>query len=159
MTKGVVTGIFIAPRESAAVIAVDEVRAVPGKGLEGDRYFKMSKDPSRWDASKEVTLIESEGLEAALQQHGLELEPGEHRRNIVTAGVSLDELVGAEFTVGEVRLRGLENNPPCRHLAALTGKDVLKPLLTRGGIRAQVLRAGMLRVGDEITLTVPEAVG
>jgi MOSC domain-containing protein YiiM len=149
--EGTVVGIFIAPAEAAPVVEVEQVRAVRGKGLEGDRYFKMSDDAERWDRSKEVTLIESEGLEAARRDFGLDLAPGEHRRNIVTSGLSLRELIGKEFSVGEVRLRGLEDNPPCRHLVGLTGKPLLKPLIDKGGIRAEIVVEGSVRIGDPIS--------
>jgi MOSC domain-containing protein YiiM len=151
MSAGTVVGIFIASEESAPVVAVERVRAEPGRGLEGDRYFKRAEGPGERDPTTEVTLIASEGLEAARREDGLELPPGAHRRNVVTQGVSLDDLVGKDFSIGEVVLRGLEQNPPCRHLAELTGKDLLKPLLTKGGIRAQILNGGHIRIGDSIS--------
>lgn len=153
---GSVVGIFIAPAEGAAVAALDAVRAVPGRGLEGDRYFKRAADPQRADPSEEVTLIASEGLEEARSEHGLYLAPGEHRRNVVTAGVVLDDLIGKTFRIGEGIFEGLETNPPCRYLARVTGKAVVKPLIDRGGIRACVVQEGVIRVGDVIEAVTAE---
>jgi MOSC domain-containing protein YiiM len=151
---GRVVGIFTAPEEGAPVRSHEAVRAVPGRGLEGDRYFHLAADDP--DPSKEITLIASEGLERARAEHGLDLEPGEHRRNIVTEGVELLELIGQEVALGEVRVMPLEDNPPCRQLQEWAGKPLLKPLIRRGGVRGQILTEGTIRVGDEIA---PEATG
>jgi MOSC domain-containing protein YiiM len=150
MSTGRITGIFIAPEEGAPIEAVTEVKAVPGRGLEGDRYYKRSEDPAEQDPTTELTLITSEGLELARTEHGLVLDPGEHRRNVVTEGVNLLDLINTEFAVGDVRLRGLEDNPTCRYLAELTGKNVVKPLVRHGGIRAQILNEGTIRIGDTL---------
>ena len=83
-----------------------------------------------------ITLIEAEALEALEREHGVRLEPHESRRNIVTRGVALNELVGREFRVGEVVLRGLMLCEPCRHLEKLTGKQLIRGLVHRGGLRA-----------------------
>jgi MOSC domain-containing protein YiiM len=150
MNDATIVGIFTAPEERAAVEPRAEVRAVPGRGLEGDRYFEAASDPAERDPTKEVTIISSEGLKEARDEHGLQLEPGEHRRNLVTKGVDLSGLIGKDFAIGEVRLRGLEDNPPCRYLEKLTGKKLIKPLVRHGGIRAQILDEGTIRVGDVV---------
>ncbi|MGH7423278.1 MAG: MOSC domain-containing protein, partial [Candidatus Methylomirabilales bacterium] len=102
-----------------------EVRAIPGKGLEGDRYFTQtgtySKKP-RLD--REVTLIEVEAIEALAREYKIALEPGAARRNIVTRGVPLNHLVGREFRVGDVTVRGLRLCEPCAHLERLSHSGV-----------------------------------
>jgi MOSC domain-containing protein YiiM len=124
---------------------------VPGKGLEGDRYFnKAGTFSAQHQPHREVTLIEIEALEALRRDHGIELNPGESRRNVVTRGVPLNHLVGHEFRVGEVALRGLLLCEPCSHLAQLTQPGVLPALVHRGGLRAQVVSGGMIRVGDAV---------
>ena len=89
--------------------------------------------------------------EALQRDYGIELMAGESRRNITTRGVALNHLVGREFRIGEIRARGLRLCEPCSHLEKLTGKRLIKGLLHRGGLRAQILTAGDVRVGDEIT--------
>jgi MOSC domain-containing protein YiiM len=149
--RGAVASIHIAPAATALMTAVSEVRAIPGKGLEGDRYlrqigtFSNKKGPAR-----EVTLIEIEALEALKRDYQLELEPGNARRNIVTRGVPLNQLVGREFRVGETTLRGIRLCEPCSHLARLTVAGVERGLAHRGGLRAQVVTTGVIRVGDAI---------
>jgi MOSC domain-containing protein YiiM len=79
------------------------------------------------------------------------LDPSETRRNILTRGVRLNDLVGREFSVGEVRLRGIRLCEPCSHLAGLTGRNVIPAFTHRGGLRAQILSGGTIRVGDGIS--------
>jgi MOSC domain-containing protein YiiM len=150
MAAGSITGIYIASAEGGDIRSVDAVDAVPGRGLVGDRYYAHAADEADHDPGTEVTLIASEGLERARAEKGLELKPGEHRRNLVTEGVNLDELIGAEFTVGNVRLKGIRSNPPCRYLEDLTGKKLVKPLIDAGGVRAQILAGGIIKVGDTV---------
>jgi MOSC domain-containing protein YiiM len=97
-----------------------------------------------------VTLIEVEALEALQRDYGVELQPSESRRNIVTRGVALNHLIGREFSVGDVRLRGLELCEPCGHLEGLTRPGVKQGLIHRGGLRAQILSEGVINVGDRI---------
>lgn len=141
MWKGSVKSIHITASVAEPMTSVDEVRAVAGKGLEGDRYFGSDKEASQ------LTLIESEAIDAMAEEGGLQIAHGDARRNIVTAGVPLDDLVGVEFTVGDVRLRGLKLSEPCDHLAQLTDQKVLKGLVHRGGLKAEILNDGAIRVG------------
>ena len=130
---------------------MEEARAVPGKGLEGDRYFKgVGKFSDRPDPGREITLIEIESIEALEREYKYKLSPGDARRNIVTSGVALNHLVGLDFNVGQVTLRGLRLNEPCNHLASLTDDKVKEGLVHRGGLRAQILTEGVIRPGDEI---------
>ena len=143
--------IFIGPKIGEPMQSLNQVRAVPGKGLEGDRYYEQagtfSKKP---DPSREVTLIEIETLEALERDYGQRFDPGESRRNLVTRGVPLNHLVGKEFQVGSVKLRGMRLCEPCTHLEKLAQKGVRPGLVHRGGLRAQILTEGVLSVGDPI---------
>jgi MOSC domain-containing protein YiiM len=133
------------------VHAVEQVRAVPGKGFEGDRYFKASGTYSDHPGpAREVTLIEAEAIDAMARDNELTIHAGDARRNLVTRGVPLNHLVGREFTVGSVRLRGIRLCEPCSHLEGLTKRGVLAALIHRGGLRAQILSEGVIRVGDLI---------
>jgi MOSC domain-containing protein YiiM len=152
MFEGSVSGIFIGPEKGKPMIGVSDVRAVAGRGLDGDRYFAKQGTFSLNDGpSREITLIEQEALDAAGRSYDVEVDAAETRRNILTQGVPLNHLVDEEFTVGEVRLRGLKLCEPCGHLERVTAKAVKKPLIHRGGLRAQILKSGTIRVGDLVT--------
>ena len=144
--------IYIGPEPEGPVQRVDEVTAVAGRGLEGDRYFQPVEAGI---PDKEVTLIESEAIEAAAAESGVDIQPADARRNVVTAGVRLNELVGKRFRIGEVEVEAIEPNPPCSHLQNLAGKPLLKPLARRGGVRGRILAGGVIRAGDPITATSP----
>lgn len=131
-----------------------EVRAISGKGLEGDRYAIEAGTYSGTrveDAMRAVTLIEREAIAGAVSEYGIELSEQETRRNIVTEGVPLNHLVGREFTVGDVRLRGYDLSEPCAYLEGMTRPGVRKALVHRGGIRAEILNDGPIHVGDRIS--------
>ena len=152
MAKGTVVSIQIAKDAKGDMENLQEVLAIEGKGLEGDRYCNQvgsySHNPG---PDREVTLIEAEALEAMERDYGTTLEPKDSRRNITTRGVALNHLVlGREFSVGEVRMRGLRVCEPCVNLVKLTGKNVMQGLVHRGGVRAQVLNSGTIRVGDTV---------
>lgn len=141
-----VEGIFLAPAEEAPAAPVGEVEAVAGKGLRGDRHFY----PEGAREGAAITLIEAEAVEGLARDDGIELGPGEHRRQVVTRGVDLNALVGRVFRVGEVECRGVEPCEPCRHLERLTRPGVLRGLVHRGGLRADILAGGTIRVGDPV---------
>jgi MOSC domain-containing protein YiiM len=142
-------------RARAAGVPMDstrEVKAVAGQGIEGDRYFNgrghWSKNPG---VNREVTLIELESIEALEREKGIAIAPGAARRNVVTRGVPLNHLVGREFQVGAVRLRGTRLCEPCAYLEGLTQQGVLAGLIHRGGLRAEIVTSGTIRVEDAIT--------
>jgi len=153
MPKSDVVSIHVAAHRTGPMTALQEAHAIPGSGLEGDRYFRgdgtFSDKPS---PDREVTLLEIEAIEALQRDYGVAISPGDARRNIVTRGVSLNHFVGREFRVGDVRLRGLRLCEPCAHLAKLTYQKVLPGLVHRGGLRAQVLSEGTIRVGDAVAV-------
>ena len=122
--------------------AVDSVSAVAGKGLEGDRKFKVNG--ARPGGA--ITLIEAEVLDA------VGLGGPESRRQVVVSGVRLNDLVGRRFRVGEVECLGVEICEPCRHLQSLTRPGIIAALLHRGGLNADLLGSGTISVGDPVSL-------
>jgi MOSC domain-containing protein YiiM len=151
MYKGTVVSIHIAPAAEGRMISVKEVRAIPGKGLEGDRYYHQAGTYSQKPGpDREVTLITSEDIEALRRDYGIALDPNDSRRNIVTRGIPLNFLVGREFTVGTISLRGIRLCEPCGHLEGLTKEGVRAGLVHRGGLRAQILTEGVIRPGDPV---------
>lgn len=153
MQQGTVFSIFIGAETGGKMRGVDEVHALPGQGLEGDRYFLGGGNlPRKQGPDREATLIEIEALEALKREHGLDLGPEESRRNIVTRGIALNHLVGREFRVGGVTLRGMRLCEPCDYLDRVSGKAVKQALVHRGGLRAQIVTEGVIRVGDPIAV-------
>ena len=153
---GTVERVFVADEAEAPVRPVDEVEAVAGRGLRGDRYFRETGTFVRWEPGEsrpsgyDLTLIETEAVEAIEREAGVELDPGEHRRNVETSDVALNHLVGERFRVGEVVCRGARLCEPCDHLQRLTEDGVLDALVHRGGLRADVVEDGTIRPGDAI---------
>jgi MOSC domain-containing protein YiiM len=151
MWKGKLLSINITKAEGGEMITVDKVQAVPGKGLEGDRYYAINESLSEnSEPETEITLIEIEAIEALQTEQGIQLSPKDARRNLVTRQVPLNHLVDKEFQVGEVILRGEELCEPCQHLAKMTQPDVLPGLIHRGGLRADILQGGTIHKGDII---------
>jgi MOSC domain-containing protein YiiM len=151
MSTGTIELIYIAPEAAASPLSVDEVLAIPGVGLEGDRYALGLGTFSKPLPDRELTLIEAEAIEALQHEYKFALAPGEARRNLVTRGVALNHLVGREFQIGEVKIRGIRLCEPCDHLQRLTGREVIKGLTHRGGLRAQILTQGTIHVGDQVS--------
>jgi MOSC domain-containing protein YiiM len=147
--KGEVLSIQVAEQSGSPMIMLKEARAVVGRGLEGDRYFSQvgaySNSP---DLGRDVTLIESEAVEALERDLQIKLDAKDSRRNIVTKGVPLNHLVGRRFMVGDVLLQGIRLCEPCAYLESLTIKGVKNGLVHRGGLRAQILKSGTIQVGD-----------
>jgi MOSC domain-containing protein YiiM len=150
MWNGTVESIHIAPAAKAPMRAVEQVEAVPGVGLEGDRYALKQGTFYKPEPDFELTLIEAEVIEAIKREYNVDLAAAEARRNLVTRGVPLNHLVGREFTIGAVKIRGIRLCEPCGHLQAITELPVIKALRHRGGLRAQILTRGVIRVGDAV---------
>ena len=134
------------------MVSVNEVKAVAGKGLEGDRYLsERGKFSDKPGPARQLTLIELESIEALQREGSVELSPLESRRNIVTRGVPLNHLVNKRFRLGEaVIARGVKLCEPCEWLEEVTQKKVIGGLTHRGGLRAEILEGGIVRVGDQI---------
>jgi len=153
--NGTLDAIVIAPEAEATPVTVRVARARAGRGLEGDRYFEGDGTFSNaYGRGHDLTLIEAEVLDG-LSLPGGRLSPEEARRNIVTRGIDLNALVGERFRIGDVECLGQRLCEPCAHLERLTaagGKPgTLRALIHKGGLRADVLTDGEIRVGDPIT--------
>jgi MOSC domain-containing protein YiiM len=149
--EGRIESIHVAPEAIEPVESRESVEAVAGSGLRGDRYFDAEGTFSNAeDGGNELTLVEREAIAAIERESGIELEPGEHRRNLTTTGVALNHLVGERFRVGEVVCRGVRLCEPCDHLESLTTDGVVAALTHRGGLRADIEESGEIRVGDMV---------
>ena len=144
MDEGRVEAIFITAEHGELPRAVDSVRAIAGKGLEGNRYFDEGRPET------ELTLIEAEALEALAAEHGIELDGASSRRNVLTRGIRLNDLVGAPFRVGELECRGIELCEPCLHLQSMTKPGIIDGLVHRAGLNAEIVVGGVLRPGDAV---------
>ncbi|MEV6732999.1 MULTISPECIES: MOSC domain-containing protein [unclassified Streptomyces] len=154
---GRVTSLHLAARVGEPTFRVARARAVTGRGLAGDRNYWAGEGPrprrrgtGRASGVCDVTLIEAEALEALACEHGITLTPAECRRNLVCRDIRLNPLVDQEFQVGAVILRGLKLSEPCARLEQLVRPGLIRGLLHRGGLRAEVVRGGTIRVGDRI---------
>jgi hypothetical protein len=147
---GVVEGIAISAVKSELPQGVDSVEVLPDQGPRGDRYFAEEPDVSRRDEGYDLTLIEAEALEAFTGETGIPLSHEESRRNVLTRGVRLNDLVGKRFRVGEAECYGVQLCEPCTHLQALTRDGVLRGMVHRAGLNANVVEGGIVTVGDEV---------
>jgi len=150
MWSGKVVSIHIAPAAKAPMQSIEQVEAIPGVGLEGDRYARKTGTFYKPQPEFELTLIEAEAIEAILREYKISMAVGEGRRNIVTRDVPLNHLVDREFTIGTVKIRGIRLCEPCSHLEAVTSLPLIKGLRHRGGLRAQILTRGVIRIGDAV---------
>ena len=147
--RGRLVGIYTAETGGKPMDAHDEVRALAGVGLEGDRYAtKTGEFSAREGDGREVTLIAREAIAAA--NTDVTIGENETRRNLVTEGIDLDALIGRQFSVGEVVMVGVRDCPPCAYLEKLTRPGVRAALMGGGGLRADIVSDGVIRVGDEI---------
>jgi len=149
--NGHVIAIQITSDAGEKMFSVREVKAVAGKGLEGDRYLsERGKFSDKPGPARQLTLIELEAIEALQREESVELTPLESRRNIVTRGVPLNHLVSKRFRLGDVIARGVKLCEPCEYLEEITQKKIISGLTHRGGLRAEILEGGIIRVGDKI---------
>jgi MOSC domain-containing protein YiiM len=148
---GIVVSLHIAPVGAAPMQSVRSVNAVADRGLEGDRYFSQSGTYSNdLGTGRHVTLIEIEAVEGLKREYGVALEAALSRRNIATRGVALNHLVEKSFRIGAAVLRGTRLCEPCSHMEKLTVKGAMRGLIHRGGLRAEIVTGGIIRVGDPI---------
>jgi MOSC domain-containing protein YiiM len=152
MADGKVEQLLIATSKGEDMQLVDTVNAVTGKGLEGDRYFNGTGtfSPDEPTPDYEITFVEAENIEKFAAEHNLQFNGPDARRNIVTRGISLNDLVDTEFQVGDARIRGIRFCEPCQYLADRTHAEILPALVGRGGLRARIIGSGTIKVGDEI---------
>jgi hypothetical protein len=149
-TTGTVEALLVAPCPREPLTRIESARALPGRGLEGDRYaLGRGTFSSGKGNGYDLTLIESEALEA-LANDGVSVTWEEARRNVVTRGIDLNSLVGKRFRVGDVECFAQRLAEPCAHLESLTRPGVLRGLVHRAGIRADILADGVVRVGDGV---------
>ena len=144
---GTVAAILVATAAESPLRRVDAAEALPGKGLAGDRYAEGAGTFSAPGRGYELTLVEA----GVLDEIGLAWEDA--RRNIVVHGISLNALVGKRFRIGSVDCVGRRLAEPCAHLERLARPGLLRPLVHRGGLRADILSAGTISTGDEIELS------
>jgi MOSC domain-containing protein YiiM len=144
---GEVVAIFIGPRKHELPQPVDGVDAHAGKGLAGNRYYWPDGDA---DPGNALTLIAEEALDAFQAESGYELTAQASRRNVLTRGIDLNALVGKRFRVGAVECEGVELCEPCAHLTSLTNRAVLRGMVHRAGLNADILSDGRIAVGDPV---------
>ena len=146
MNPAVVEQIAIAAEHEQLPGKVDRVRVIAGQGLVGDRSFA----PDGAGPGDALTLIAAEALEGLRRETGIDLSHEASRRNVLTRGIDLNALVGQRFMVGDVLCEGVELCEPCNHLQSLTQQGVLRGLVHRGGLRADVLDGGVITPGDTV---------
>jgi hypothetical protein len=142
--SGSVVGLLVAPRAEKPLVRIDSVRAVAGRGLEGDRYFDGRGTFSGTGRGYELTLVEEQALA------DVDLIWEDARRNVVTRGIALNTLVGRYFTVGTAECIGRRLAEPCAHLEKLSRPGIIRPLVHRAGLRADILRDGEIALGDAV---------
>ena len=147
---GQVEGIFVTTAAGEPMQALDEAHVLAGAGLAGDRYVLGTGFYSDGNTGRQLTLIAAEALETLAREHGVTLTPLECRRNLVTRGIELNQLVGRRFLIGDIACEGIRICPPCNHLEELTRPGMLRGLARSGGLRAHVLNDGVIRLGDVI---------
>ena len=153
IATGIVVALFTVDRRAAPMKKVEQLYALAGRGIEGDRYFlgtgTYSKSP---EPGRQVTLIKSEVLESLKNKLEINVKPEESRRNILTQGIEINDLIGTEFYVGTVRLRAHGITQPCLYLEKLLDQPGLyKELWDNGGISCEILCDGVIKERDIIT--------
>tara|TARA_Y100000816_G_C26099006_1_gene582121 strand:+ start:361 stop:807 length:447 start_codon:yes stop_codon:yes gene_type:complete len=136
----------ISNKNNQPIKEVDSIDVLANQGVVGDRHFKEFNDPYN-----QLSLIESENIDHYNIRFGLSIPYIDFRRNVVTKGIKLNELIGKKILVGNVELEGIDLCRPCRHLTEVLGQDnILKEFLRKGGLRCQVLSSSSIKVGDKI---------
>ena len=157
--KQAIYAIYIAESAGKEMQEVSSANLVPGKGIEGDRYFNGTgtfSEQLKGKAHVELTLIQKEAIDAFNEEFEQSHAYSDFRRNIVTTGVSLNELVGEEFSVGGVSLKGIKLCEPCKHLAETVNSLFLPHMIGRSGLRAQILSSGKIHKGDSVSAEIFE---
>ena len=136
----------IADNNNKKINEVEFIEVLSNKGVVGDRHFNEYNDPYC-----QLSLIESENIDYYNFKYGLDIPYIDFRRNIITKGIKLNDLVGKKFEIGKVKLEGIDLCRPCRHLSEVLNQDnIIKEFLRRGGLRCQILTTSNIEVGDKI---------
>lgn len=150
---GVVRFLHKTPRAFLPMRGFSELQLIAGRGIEGDRYLIGQETgfySHKPEEGRQITLFEMETLEALRRDHGIELLPEEHRRNVTVEGVPLNHLVGRRFRLGEAIVEATRLSTPCRHIEEILGKAVFDPLINRSGLNCKIIAGGILHVGDVV---------
>ena len=140
--------IAISENSGKVMINVDSVESIAGKGLVNDRHFKENNEKK-----SQITLIEIENINHYNQISGTSISSKDFRRNIITKGIKLNELVGSEFFIGQVKVKAHDLCRPCQYLQeSLNQKNLVKELLRKGGLRCEILISGKISIGDKIKI-------
>ena len=127
---------------------VNSIKVSANQGIIGDRHFKEFNDPYN-----QLSLVESENIDYYNIKYGLDISYIDFRRNIITKGIRLNDLVGKKFKIGKVELEGIDLCRPCRHLSEVLNQDnIIKEFLRKGGLRCQILSSSTINLGDEIKI-------
>ena len=136
----------IAKNNNQKIQEVEKIELLPGKGVVGDRHFDENND-----VRNQVTLIESENIDYYNNKFNTDYSYLDFRRNVVTKGIQLNDLVGKKLLIGSVKMQGHDLCRPCKHLEeTLKGQDIVKEFLRRGGLRCEILNSGIVNIEDEI---------
>ena len=136
----------ISTEHNQSIKEVNSINVLANQGIVGDRHFKEFNNPYN-----QLSLIESENIDYYNIKYGLNIPYINFRRNIVTKGIQLNDLVGKKILVGNIELEGIDLCRPCRHLTEVLGQDnIIKEFLRRGGLRCQVLSSSSIKIGDQI---------
>ena len=138
----------IAVKNNQPIKEVNSIEVLANKGIVGDRHFNDFNDPYN-----QLSLIESENIDEYNIKFGLDIPYINFRRNIITKGIQLNDLIGKKLQIGNVELEGVELCRPCRHLTEmLNQKNILKEFMRKGGLRCQILSSSKISIGDKINL-------
>ena len=136
----------IAKNNNQKIQEVEKIELLSGKGVVGDRHFDENND-----VRNQVTLIESENIDYYNNKFNTDYSYLDFRRNVVTKGIQLNDLVGKKLLIGNVKIQGHDLCKPCKHLEeTLKGQDIIKEFLRRGGLRCEILNSGIVNIEDEI---------
>ena len=138
--------IGITNKNNQQIKEVNSIDVLANQGVLGDRHFNEFNDPYN-----QLSLIESESIDYYNIKYGLNIPYLDFRRNIITKGIQLNELVGKKFQIGKVELEGIDLCRPCKHLSEVLQQDnIIKEFLRRGGLRCQILSSSSIEVGNKI---------
>jgi MOSC domain-containing protein YiiM len=151
--QGVVRFLHKTPRAFLPMRTFPEIELIASRGIDGDRYLIGQETgfySHKPEEGRQITLFEIETLEALKRDHGIDMLPEEHRRNVTVEGVPLNQLVGRRFRLGETIVEATRLSTPCRHIEEILGKPVFDPMINRSGLNCKIIVGGTLRVGDTV---------